>query len=868
MATERKVVLEVDTAQSQQKIDELNQKLQSLYGIQNQLKQTIKDLNTEFKNAAKGSEDEAKANAKLASAQTELNKNSMNLKETKKQLNQANKEYLTATDPEYAANQKKSTMNQVLSNSEKELANTTKIKNAVVIEGVKNIGSSMASLPGELGKIGGAVEGATTIMQGFNAANPVGWITILIQLFKGWLDAMMKNAAFARGFNQVMAGISAVFETLTSWIVKGSKAIGDFVGGIKSFPDFLKKVGDAIKENLTNRLKSVGTLFDGLVSIMKGDFVSGGKKVLDGLVGMGTGITNVTDKIGAAVGEAKKSFDIGEQIKKMEQDLAKFNRNVITQQQALENQLAEAEQKMGRFAGKVLSKEEIDEAFKKYDEAEKGLLAIKQTRLNKELAIQRAKNKKELDEQKENLPENITALKTIEAALLDVKSQARLMNTNAEIRHSRFLLQISNQQVANAKDAMAMTTAAYYEDLNSAGKTTEQKLALIEKIREANKISAEQQMTAIEGLRGAEIDWNKIMSESNATVIEDYLRGLKYGTDEVKIIFDVIKNRRTEDAKLGKEDLKIKKEQADKLIAQAQDQINADKALMDEKIALNQATQDEILKANRKRIDDTYKAELDGIQLLLDAGAITQQKADEDREKAKRKHDVEIAGQTKDETDALKQRTETNLQNELEAASGNWSKTREIQSKQLKIEREDAISNAKQKGEDIDTINRIFDAKEIQAKVISINAEISEYQKMIDVIGGLFEQGSTAAKIASTASVAINTYKAASEQAAQAFTFFSQQMYPQGAFALAMTATTIASGVNNINKIWAVDEKNGAKSVTPAAGAVVPPQITATSRVTNASERANTPSQRVYVLESDITTTQKKVSVIQSKSTF
>lgn len=171
---------------------------------------------------------------------------------------------------------------------------------------------------------------------------------------------------------------------------------------------------------------------------------------------------------------------------------------------------------------------------------------------------------------------------------------------------------------------------------------------------------------------------------------------------------------------------------------------------------------------------------------------------------------------------------------------------------------------------DINNLYAIGDAKKKAAeKDIALakakqEAEIAAAQSTLNIIGGLVDQNSVAGKAIAVTQAIINTYLGASKAVAQG-----------GIFGPIAAAATIAAGLIQVKKIIStkIPSAKGAGNVADAsAGGVstsaapispsAPVQNTVTQLNQSSINKLGSATSRAYVLESDVTNSQEKITRI------
>ena len=98
----------------------------------------------------------------------------------------------------------------------------------------EGLAGAFGQMPGALGKMGGAVSTATTGFQAMNAASPIGWIQIAIQIIAGLVQKFSSFAPVADAVTNSMEKMSAIFDVLKNGVIAvitGQKSLGDALGG-------------------------------------------------------------------------------------------------------------------------------------------------------------------------------------------------------------------------------------------------------------------------------------------------------------------------------------------------------------------------------------------------------------------------------------------------------------------------------------------------------------------------------------------------------------------------------------------------------------------------------------------------------------
>jgi len=318
---------------------------------------------------------------------------------------------------------------------------------------------------------------------------------------------------------------------------------------------------------------------------------------------------------------------------------------------------------------------------------------------------------------------------------------------------------------------------------------------------------------------------------------------------EVKIQQDKLtagKNFTTEEKKLLEQQgveyailMQQKKAITDDEIKALSDSLVAQEQVNNESIALREKAQNRIDamadKAEQKR------------QKEIEAAEKAKEKAENEMVKAKEKLDKELedyrrflSDQRKADKEALdkkkqdaldhaewvKEQQMINAQNMLEISALNNENEFAIKRRALEIQRQDAITSAKQTGADINLINQKYALQQIEITKLETDAKLQLASQFAGNLATIFGEGSALGKAAGVAQVTIETYRGAM---AAYVGMIEAIPGPIGiAAGIVAAAAAVAVGIANVKKIMAVKTpgKSGgsAGSVPSAISASQPAQ--------------------------------------------
>jgi hypothetical protein len=353
---------------------------------------------------------------------------------------------------------------------------------------LKGLSGAFSNIPGPIGKMAGGIDGAATAFKGLSLASPIGWITPLIQLVVGFTEKLKGNKEMSEALAKAMGFVNGIFSFFTKLIIDGTKGVVDFIGGIKSFPDLLQRVGDGIKENLLNRLESFSIMGKAIVKILKGDIKEGFKDLGNGYLQAVTGVENFAEKTGKAfkaVGKAiSDSTSGGSKLAELEKLFETQNRNSQKLQLQYQTQAEKLRQlrddEARTIQQRIQSNTELGNVLKKQ-------LADESKVANTQLQI--AKLRIQQDGQTK---ENLDALAEAETRLIDIKERI----TGQESEQLANLNSLRRDAAAKVKENLKIQSdaekLAAKERLDTLKKQADDAIAVIDNEMEMFRLKQEE----------------------------------------------------------------------------------------------------------------------------------------------------------------------------------------------------------------------------------------------------------------------------------------------------------------------------------------------------------------------------------------
>jgi len=220
-----------------------------------------------------------------------------------------------------------------------------------IVSGLSEVDQKLDDSAKKTSKVGKGLRAAGRLgASGFKAlgtAIAATGIGALIGIIAGLAAKMAENKKIAEAFEVVVSAVGAAFNILVQRIEPFAGAVVDaFSNPVES----IKKLGDAIKQNIQNRidgiLNFIPKIGEAWELLMDGKWKAASKVAADAVGQVAFGVTDITDKIGEAA-EAVTEFanDYKEEVTKAvaaSTDLTKEQQRLRDQQRELNVEYAEA----------------------------------------------------------------------------------------------------------------------------------------------------------------------------------------------------------------------------------------------------------------------------------------------------------------------------------------------------------------------------------------------------------------------------------------------------------------------------------------------------------------------------------------------
>lgn len=762
-----------DAAETKKKIDELKKAIKELEVAEGDnteeiIKQSaqLKNLQTQYR------------------GQTKVIESYIDIKDEEVLTIEQARKALSAVSIEWAREAKltgeNSEATQKLADKKKELTERLKALEASTGDNRRNVGNYTESLKQALGGVnlfGKGVDGLWNTM----SANPM---MLIINILSKLGKEVSKAQSIVDAFNAVWLPLHAIMQRVIGLVQDVFlKVFKDASGQTKSFGQILKDLGNTIVQNVINRFKSVLVIGDGVVKFLKGDFKEGLKTATDGLIQMGTGIENATDKMAAFSGQLEDAFNKGQQIDKLRKEIETLDINLKKSEETRRAQIEK---------NKLLAEDESISTQKR-------ISLIKEAAALEEQI--EAEKQKILDKRIEQMKLQQTLNDTDRAAqqeLAELEGQRARASVDKFTRQKELvgkLKALTAQERAVEKAAADQRKKEQQEALDREVEIAEEKIKLFE-IANKSKIKDDEKLTS--ELVASEIKRQSDLKELQIKYFEAQKKAGRISQVELQVLLDSLDEQFKEfttglTSKLALQAIdeltqniiegqtklaRYRDKQGGFLISP--EQIENEKGLINQIFEAEKIVLDERYK-NKLITEQEYQAELFAIQknakdqiAQLEQGYLTQ-------------------GQTQEAVNFANKMEILKLQNEDEFVLRQMALDRQYQ-----IE----LENAEKTGADVTLINEKYRELNKELEQQSQQARLQTASNYLTAFAQLVGENTLFGKLAASAAAVINTWQAVTEA-------LKAPTLPQRIAAVAFaTATGLASVIKiNNTKVPTAPEK-------------------------------------------------------------
>ena len=405
---------------------------------------------------------------------------------------------------------------------------------------------NLEQIPGPIGQVAQGITGLGKAAKIF-AANPIFLaLTALVGTLKLLFNAFTSTKEGTEALQRVTAGLSAAMDVLRDVAVKVAEVL---INAFKNPKQALIDLGNAIKENITNRLEGlvefIPQVSKAINLLFQRNFKEAGKVAADAMGKVVLGVEDVTDKAvkagGAIANVAKEAQEEAKEAARLTGVLQRITDAERELNVTRAEQNAELQKTKLLVEDTTLSYDDrlraLDEVSKKEIETTNQELKLAQDRLNalEKLASLSDSNAETLDE---------IAQQRIKIANLEQQSAAKL--TEATTKRNSLL----QQQKADLKAVADLEQQLNIELIDDEIKKQEMEL----------EIQRNAQLQSIDQLKTSEEKKNELRLLAEMSY-QDQLTELRKQKEEERIAAELEREKRRIDAKIELLKLEIEEQQ-------------------------------------------------------------------------------------------------------------------------------------------------------------------------------------------------------------------------------------------------------------------------------------------------------------------
>lgn len=501
-----------------------------------------------------------------------------------------------------------------------------------------------------LAGVGNGIIGVTRASLAF-IATPIGAVIAVIGLALGAMYNYLKNTQSGiDAVTSVTRPLQAVMTALGTVVNMVGKAL---VGAFENPKKALTDLFNFVKQNLINRFTAFAEILEGIIEL---DF----KKVTNGVLQAGTGVTNMTDKIQGVAKATGKFLDDaikkGKQIDTLKKDIERselaYQRAQIKTNDLIDQQLLITKDTSKSFAERGKAANEIIRLTEDLAKKEEAIIQKKIKSLQLEYSLKDAKNLTIEEQQK---------MIDLEKQLDD--SQDR--GLNARLEQQRVLSGLKKEEQAQAKENQAKELARQQQILDNALSKSKAELDVFLSSQGIKAKSLEDQLILNDQVYQKQLEINK--KEFNATK----------KTEVDKLNFIAANNEAKNQLLQSNTEL---------LIQEGQRELN---------IIINNAN---------KSIDEKLKAEMTYQELRLAQGQINEQQYQDAINEIQTDYDKQRLDKRLADEQKERERQAINLENERLSKQLTFEQDVEIQREQNALKLEQELLQAEKTGADTQLI--------------------------------------------------------------------------------------------------------------------------------------------------------------------
>lgn len=549
----------------------------AIAGIKKEAKELQKALKNTNSTTARGRDETEKAAKRTEELERLLKKYNDSLKEnaievaavknaqaTLNRLNKAEAKLIAAKEDSYDALSAQLTINQIRLKqlTEEERENTKEGKKLVketnkLTDSLKRMDKQLGVNSRNVGNYKDDIKDAIGETKSFSGAlkslsrSPVvGFVGVLVGGVTALFGAFLKSEKGVNLLNKAMGVADAVMSNLVELSVSvANKLEFAFNNPKKAIED----LGKSLVTNILNRFKAIPlvgkAVLDSLKAVWNGDFEALEKAGVDAMSAVNQAITGfdkdgqkeIADLIKETVKEVSEESEAFGNLRSQKRKVAQVNRELI---RTLEDLLTVEELNNSIASDSTKSFKEREEAAEKAREAlekraEKEIQIAKNnlSLINQEISLRKA-NGEALDSL---LDQQIGAYREVIAAERDLTLSIRdNEKERSELKQDRL-----ERDLDILLDAFDNQKSINERQLNDDELTLKQKAAIFQETQNLADKSFQKQIETIQKFTGIAIDSNDLISEADAVLLNEKIRGLGLSEIIEGRLLEIIRDRRT-----------------------------------------------------------------------------------------------------------------------------------------------------------------------------------------------------------------------------------------------------------------------------------------------------------------------------------
>jgi len=695
-----------------------------------------------------------------------------------------------------------------------EVAGTATAEMAATAEAARATATDAATVATEL---------SSGAMKAFRIALAGTGIGLIVVALGSLIAYFTQTNEGSKLLSKSLAVVGAIFKELIGFVAKGVQGVRDFVEGIKDFPDLMTKIGNAIKENLLNRFKAFGLIFQAIGELLSGDFKKGLTDLANGWLQFGTGVENVIGKVGKmgdALGKgvadaAKDAAKIAE----MKRELGKFERESLVAIAILEKNIGEYKVILGK-AGQSLSVKEREDAINNTMRDEDKLISIKLNAAGKKRAIAKAELDLEQKQTGDAMGETKKAYAESQADYLKILGEYNVNRMTVDARSAKLYVQILTEQLTAEKDIYNQSKTVLNNKLKETNLSFEQQLKIIDDLKKAEQLSYQQQTESFQQFlnsttkgKGEIINFNELIAISDGQLLQARMNELKLSIPAQKLMLTLLSDRKAAVTEINQSEIKIAKDRANELIAGLQNEIK----LSDLKNKEIRAGRNSSFEEEKIDLINSYNDEQQQLDIKHDNDLVSEEQYLRDQAVLDQKYKADSVVLDAQISDQKKKNQLNDINNQLETARIGIDLETQLKKDALNSQMQDELRNTNLTESQRLNIIKKYETLARNLDRASLDFKLQIASQTANSLAAIFGKTTKAGKAAASAGIAIDSIAGA----IKAFNSMASIPVVGPVLGGIAAAGVIATGIQSIKDVWAVSD-TGTTGISGGSSASTP----------------------------------------------